>query len=575
MGQALGSPAPTRSAPRPWPVLRSFRGYRLSFLGADLVAGLALAAIAIPSQMATADLGGFPPQIGFLAFLTGTLGFAIFGDNRYLCSGADSTIMPIFAGSLALLTAASGKDYAVLAAALALMVGVMLIAAGLFRLGRIADLLSIPVTIGFLVGIAAHILISQLPDVLGLAPRQGSIPGQAIDIVSNIGGANPFTSAIGIGILAFLLVSEKINQRIPAALIGLVGAILSVVLFGLEARGVPVLGNVPSVLPTPAIPLPSSANLAQLVPLSLIIAIIVMVQSAATTRSFPSVPDEPPDVDRDFVGVGVGSVLAGLFGAFPVDASPPSTEIASATGARSQLASLIAAAVILMLLLFGAALLRHVPRAALAGVLLFVAVKIIRADQIVTIYRQTLPEFLLIVATAAAIILLPISEGAAIGIGLSLMHGIWSMTSARVVVFDRMPGTSIWWPSTPGQTGERIPGVAVLGFGAPLSFLNAANFRRDIASILQDVPVTLVVLEATSISQIDFTGAATLHAIIRSCHARNIDFAVARLESVRAQEAIRRFGIDVALGPAHIFRSVAEAISALAGDGEMKVAAPH
>ena len=215
-------------------------------------------------------------------------------------------------------------------------------------------------------------------------------------------------------------------------------------------------------------------------PLALIIAIIVMVQTAATTRSFVSDKNQPPDVDRDFVGVGVGSILSGLIGGFPVNASPPRTAIVAETGGKSQLAILVAAAIILGLLAFGGSLLHHVPQAALGGVLLFVAMRIIRVSQIVAIYRQSLGELLLVIATAAAIIVLPIEQGVAIGIALSLLHGIWSTTRARVTVFERVPGTSIWWPSNPHIPGETEPNVVVAGFQAPLSFLNAYHFRRDV-----------------------------------------------------------------------------------------------
>src|ERR1035437_4521456 len=156
--------ADTADTARPWPVFRSLRAYQIQFISHDLFAGLTLAAIAIPEQMATARLGGFAPQIGFFAFLAGSLAFAVFGSNRFLSCGADSTITPIFAGGLALLAVSGSPEYAVLAAALALMVGLLLLAAGIFRLGWIADLLSIPVPIGFLAGISVHILISQMPD---------------------------------------------------------------------------------------------------------------------------------------------------------------------------------------------------------------------------------------------------------------------------------------------------------------------------------------------------------------------------------------------------------------------------
>jgi sulfate permease, SulP family len=213
---------------------------------------------------------------------------------------------------------------------------------------------------------------------------------------------------------------------------------------GLESRGVSVLGDVPVALPALALPEIPISRLVQLVPLTLIVAVIVMVQTAATTRSFTSDSDGPADVDRDFVGVGVGSILSGLIGGFPVNASPPRTGVVSETGGRSQLAVLVAASLILMLLAFGASLLRHVPQAALGGVLLFVALRIIRVSQIVAIYRQSFGEFGLIAATAAAIIILPIEQGAGIGIALSLLHGIWSTTRARVTLYERVPGTSIW-----------------------------------------------------------------------------------------------------------------------------------
>jgi len=564
MAKTSGAPesVDTRKA---WPLFRSLNGYRIQFLSHDLFAGLTLAAIAIPEQMATARLGGFAPQIGFFAFLAGSLAFAAFGSNRFLSSGADSTITPIFAGGLAVLAASGSPDYLTLAAALALMVGLFLLAAGIFRLGWIADLLSIPVTTGFLVGISVHILISQLPAILGLPAPEGPMLERLVTLGGHLGQTNLFTLVIGFGVWAIIALSEKIDARIPGALIGLALASAAVVLLALESRGVSVLGAVTVTMPAVAIPVVSASRLTSLLSLSLIIAIVVMVQTAATTRSFPSSPNEPPDVDRDFVGVGVGSILSGLIGAFPVDASPPRTGVVSETGGQSQFAGLAAVAIVILLLVFGASLLRQIPNAALGGVLLFVALRIIRVGQIVTIFRQSLGEFLLILLTAAAIIVLPIEQGVGIGIALSLLHGIWSTTRARVLVFERVSGTSIWWPSSSNLPGEREPGIIVAGFQAPLSFLNAYDFRRGILEALKSSPQKprLLVLEATGIVEIDFTAAQVLTEIIRRCHADDVDFAVARLESVRAQEAIARFGVGELLGPDHVFQSVEEAIKAL------------
>ncbi|WP_315834978.1 SulP family inorganic anion transporter [Bradyrhizobium prioriisuperbiae] len=562
MAETSRSPvADTTSGRHSWPVFRSLAAYRLAFLSRDLVAGLTLAAIAIPEQMATARLGGFAPQIGFFAFLAGALAFAAFGANRFLSSGADSTITPIFAGGLALLATSGSPQYASLAVALSLMVGLLLVAGGIFRLGFIADLLSVPVTVGFLLGISVHILISQLPAILGLPAPSGPMLARLWDLLVHLREANPFTVVIGLAVLAIIVVSEKTDARIPGALIGLACASAAVVLMGLEGRGVAVLGQLSVALPRLTLPDVAIMQWVHLVPLALIIAMVVMVQTAATTRSFPSDPETQPDVNRDFIGVGAGSLLSGLIGAFPVNASPPRTAIVSETGGRSQLASLFAAAIVLALILFGAALLRHVPHAALGGVLLFVALRIIRVKQIVAIYRQSLSEFVLVVATAAAIILFPIEQGVGLGIALSLLHGIWSTTRARVVLYERVPGTSIWWPAHPHVAGEREPNVIVAGFQAPLSFLNADHFRRDIIALLQASPQTrLLVLEATGIVEIDFTAAQMLNDIIRHCRESGVMFAVARLESVRAQEAVARFGLEQALGPDRVFHSVEQAV---------------
>jgi len=548
---------------RAWPVFRSLAAFRPGDLPGDLIAGLTLAAIAIPEQMATARLGGFSPQIGFFAFIAGSLGFAALGGNRFLSCGADSTITPIFAGGLMLMATSGSPQYQSLAVALALLVGAILIAGSLFKLGWIANLLSMPVTTGFLAGISVHILVSQMPGVLGLPTPGGPMLERIATLAQHVGEANIYTVAIGFGVLAIVAISEKLSAKIPGALIGLIAATSAVISAGLEHKGVSVVGAVPATLPTPSFPAIGPEQWVKLVPLAFLIAVVVMVQTAATTRSFPSDPDQPADVDRDFLGAGAGSVLAGLFGAFPVNASPPRTGIVSETGGRTQLSGLFAAAIILALLAFGATLLQHVPNAALGGVLLFVALRIIRLKQIVTIYRQSFGEFLLVVATAAAIIVLPIEQGVAVGIALSLLHGIWTTTRARLVPFARIPDTTIWWPENPARPGERIPDIAVVGLQAPLSFLNAQNFRADVLNVVKSSKPRLLVIEASGTLEIDFTAAQTLLDLIRECREAGVTVAIARLESTRALAAFERFKLYDVLPRDHIFFSVDEAVRKL------------
>lgn len=548
-------------ARRSWPLFRPLASYSLP---ADLMAGLTLAAIAIPEQMATARLGGFAPQIGFFAFMAGSLGFALLGGNRFLSCGADSTITPIFAGGLAALATAGSPEYQGLAIALALLVGAMMLAGGAFRLGGIANLLSMPVMVGFLAGISVHIILSQLPGVLGLESRSGPTLDRIGVLASELGRTNPITFCIGFGVLAVVFISEKISAKIPGALIGLVAATLATIALGLETKGVNVVGTVPGTLPRPTLPVLAPEQWVHLVPLAFVVTVVVMVQTAATTRSFPSDPDKPADVDRDFLGAGAGSMLSGLLGAFPVNASPPRTGIVAETGGQSQLAGLAAALIVLLLLAFGTGLLQHVPDAALGGILLFVALRIIRTRQIVTIYRQSFSEFLLIVTTAALIIVLPIEQGAFLGIMLSLLHGIWSTTHARLVEFERVPGTTIWWPAHKHITGERIAGVAVIGLQAPLSFLNAPAFRSDVTKVLATATPRLLVLEASGMVEIDFTAAQILLEVFKACHAQGVTVALARLESVRAQEAFERFKLFDVLPKERVFHSVDEAVRRLA-----------
>jgi MFS superfamily sulfate permease-like transporter len=544
--------------------LRSFAGWRPADLGADVAAGLTLAAIAIPEQMATARLAGLPPRIGFFALMAGAIGFAFLGASRRLSVGADSTIAPIFAGALAMLAVAGPADYATAAAALSLAVGLILICGGALRFGFIADLLSIPVMTGFLIGIAGHILVSQAPSVLGVEPTQGSLVQQAQSLIAGVQAANSWTLAIGLGVLAIMLAGESLSPRFPGALIGLCLAELATVALGLEAKGVATLGSLGGAAPNFSLPMISWDDFRLIAPLAALIALVVMVQTAATTRSFADNGDGP-DADRDFIGVGAANALAGLMGAFPVNASPPRTAIVAETGGVSQLAGLISAALALAVLLVGGQALGHAPRAALAGVLLFVATRLVRAGVMRDVWGRSRAEFLLILATALAMLALPIEQGVSVGVVLSLLHGGWTTTRAQAIELQRIPGTSIWWPRDQETKGEFAPGVRVIALQAPLSFLNAYNFRRAIERFLsEDKPTRLIVIEANALVEIDYTGATVLADLIRGLRSRGVDVAVARLESVRAQQSFARLGLSAAIGPDHVFRSVQEAIDALA-----------
>ena len=547
------------------PILRSLKGRRLVDYSSDLIAGLTLAAIAIPEQMATARLAGFPPEIGFFAFIAGSAAFALFGASRFISVGADSTIAPIFAGGLAAFVAVGSPSYASLAAALAILAGVMLILGGVFRLGWLANLLSVPVTTGFLAGIAIHILVLQLPTLLGVPGGGDSFFHRFTLLLANAPRANMYDVALGAGVFLITLICEKINRRLPGALVGLSAATLAVMFFHLEAQNVAVLGTVSGKLPHFALPFVKIEDVVHLFALALLVCVVVMVQTAATTRAFAPEEDEPSTVNRDFVGVGAGSILSGFLGAFPVNASSPRTAVTLESGGRSQVAGLVAIALVGGLIVFGPALLAHVPTAALAGILMYVALRISRLSVMGKILRQTVEEFALVIATMLAIVILPIQEGVTAGIFLSLLQGIWTITRTPMIELRKVSGTSIWWPPSGDVKSEKIAGVMVLGFQAPLSFLNAQDFRRDFLAALQHAPkpLHLVVLEASSIVEIDYSAAEVLAHVIGHCRAAGLSFAIARLQSLRGQHALERFGILESLGQDRVFRSVQEAIDTL------------
>jgi MFS superfamily sulfate permease-like transporter len=532
-------------------------------IGRELAAGLTLAAIAIPEQMATARLGGFSPEIGLVAFVAATAAFLLLGGNRLLSAGADSTITPIFAGTLGALSLSS-VDQAQAAAVLALMVGTLVAAAGVLRLGRIADLLSRPVLTGFLAGIAVHIVISQAPFVLGVAAPSGEVSSRLAQLWREAPNANPVVMLIAFGTFAATFWLEKINPRLPGALAALATATALCALLGLEQRGVSTLGALRSGFPRPHMPLTGFAIVQDMVGLSFMLALVIMVQTGATTRAFCR---GESDVNRDFIGMGAAGLMSGMFGAFPVNASPPRTAVALEAGGHSGWTGAVAAAVTLALLLFGTGLVAYTPTAALAGILLAIAVRLVHVAILREMLHRAPEELALACITVGLIVFLPIETGVAAAIFLSLGHGVFIIARARLVLFEHVADTTIWWPMQQTHVADvdQVPGVLVVGFQAPLTFLNADDFRRQLRQWVADEADTprLLVLEASGIIQIDFTAAEILKELAAELREQGVKLAVARLEAVRAQTDFERFGLTQALGATHFFRSVAEAVVAL------------
>jgi MFS superfamily sulfate permease-like transporter len=543
----------------------SLRGFAPAWLPSDAIAGLMLAAIAIPEQIATARLAGMPPQAGLYAFAAGSLAFALFGRNRFLSVGADSTIAPIFAGAIAALAVGKQLNYPAFVAAVAIVAGIALILAGMLRAGWLADLLSIPVTTGFLAGIAAHIAIGQLPLVLGVGAASGDTGTRIASIARALPQTHLATLAIGCGVLALALVAERVSPRIPGALVGLVGAGIGVAAMHPSASDVAVLGALPASLPQFALPPIDLRDALQLVPIGLIVALVCLVQTAVVLRSYPSSPGATEDPSDDFVAIGIGSIAAGCIGGFAVDASPPRTAVAASSGGRSQLTGVVAVIAVALLAAFGAKLAAYLPLAALGGVLIFIAIRIVRVGEIARIARLGGSEIWLVVAGALLVLVFPIEIGMSLAILFSLAHGIFIVARPPCVELLRVPGTTIWWPVASGS-GERVPGTLVFSPEAPITFTNARFIVGRLHALASIAPATvrLIIIEGSGVSDVDYTGASIVSAAIATLRAGGATVAIARLADGRARGAATRTGLLASLGPDRDFDSVHEAYVALA-----------
>jgi len=338
-------------------------------------------------------------------------------------------------------------------------------------------------------------------------------------------------------------------------------AAVSVWLFGLSGKGVAVLGQVQLSVIRPSLPDVTFDEIGRLIPIALIVALVIVIQTTVTSRSFPD-EDDATGVNRDFIGVGFANILSGIFGGFPANSSPPRTAIVSESGGKSRFAGFCSALIVAAFLVFGLHLIAFVPEAALAALLLFVALRLFRIEMIAKVATESAGEFALLATTAAAIVAVPVATGVAIGIVLSLLHGVWTTTQVRAIEFEKVPGSTVWWPAAAPFKGETLPGILVIGFQAPLFFLNAETFRKDLNAAVERAPqpVHAIILEASSILELDFTGAQILGEIIQFWKDRRVDFYIARLESVRAQQALETFGILALLGEHRVFHSVDDAI---------------
>jgi high affinity sulfate transporter 1 len=553
------------------PVLPTLRGYKMSWLSADITAGLTLVAIAVPEQIATAHLANMPAVAGFYAFIAGSLLFALFGRHPRMSVGGDSTIAPVFAAGVAALAATGSATYMHLVSATALLVGGLLVAAGLLRLGWIADFFPLPVVTGVLGGIGVEILVKQVPTVLGLPGGGTTTIGRVRDVVNQLGKFNGWSLGIAAGVLAIVVIGEKIDRKAPGALVAVVGTTVLVGVAKLATHGVHVVGPVHASLPQLAFPDASLHQLGALVSTAVTVAFLCIVQTSATVRASPASlegPDEQAkvnDFNVDLLAVGTGSLVAGLAGSFAVNASPPRTAVLGSAGAKSQVAGLVAVGTVVIVLLFATSLLKDMPEAALGAILIYVASRLFHLGELRSILRFANFEFALAVLTMAIVVLVGIEQGVVAAALLALAQRTRLAARPRDAVLGREVGTDHWVQTDVGRPTEQLPGILVYLLYAPLWYGNATHvierLHNDIAA--EASPVHHLIVDANAVADIDYTGAKAFGEFVAECRQRGISVSLARVPNL-VHHDLKHSGLLKTIGPDHLFASVEEAVASVA-----------
>jgi MFS superfamily sulfate permease-like transporter len=537
-----------------------FDGVTRQNMGAQALAGIALLAIAIPEQLATSELAGVPAFAALVGFIGATLVFMVFGSNPIVSVGADSTIAPLFAVALLQAAAAGSAQYYSLVAVTAVVTGAVLTAVGLLKLGWLADFMSVPIVTGFLSGIGVIIVVHQLPHVLGVSAGGNSVAQRLAALSHQLGHVSAWSVVIALATLAIMVAGEMVNPRLPWALGAVVlGAAVTSGL-SLTRHGVQALGTVSVGLPHWRLEWLSAHDWGVVVTTSVTLVVVIMSQSAATARTSADEMGLADNVSRDFIGVGLANIATGLLGTLPVDASPARTTVTQLAGGRTKLVALVAGVGALALSPF-AGVARLIPLASLAGVLLFVAARLIKVGRLKSVWRTSRVEFSLAIVAWIGVIVLGVEVGLGVAVGLAILAQTWRASRPRMIELGRRRGTTSWEPFG-ARDVEHVDHVLVVMFDEDLFFANAGIFRRELHAVLQQYPATRhVVLDAVAITDIDFTGLSTLAQIVRDMSRDHVPLSLARASDTLRHSVAR--SDDAAVRAIAFYDSVDAAATAL------------
>ena len=546
--------------------------YSRIWLRQDIIAGVTLAALAIPEVMGYTKIAGTPVITGLYTILLPLIVFAIFGSSRHLVVGGDSaTAAILFAGIASLGIAGlqpNTPQWLALASLSALIAGVLLLLARVARLGFLADFISRTVLVGFLTGVGIQVAAGQVGGMLGVpAPKVdvNQVSGTLIKLwgtLLEIGQTSGATLAVSVAVLATLIVFERWIKAIPGGLVAVVGAIVASWALDLSAHGVSTLGPVPSGLPT--FGLPSGVNwndAAALLATAVSLVLVILAQSAATSRAYAVKYKERFVENNDLVGLSVANLAAGFSSAFVVNGSPTKTEMVDEAKSHTQVAQLTTAVTVALVLLFLTKPLQYLPNAVLSAVVFLIGVKLVDVANMRAIWRLRRDEFWIAAVTAAVVVVIGVEQGIILAVVLSLLLHVRRHYLPRDAVLGwDTRGEITEVKPTPGAQSE--PGLVVYRFGVGLFYANAARLAEEV-TMLVDVPSPprWFVLLADAIDDIDYTGGKTLADLADELKGRGIVFAIAEVDPDVRRE-LDRFGVTAKIGTGHVFTSLAEARAA-------------
>ncbi len=559
----LGAAA-ARATRRLVPIASWGRAYRREDLRPDLLAALTSWGVMVPVAMAYAGLAGLPPEIGLTTAFAAMAAYAIFGTSRELKVTTSSTMAIMSAAVVGAAATGDPARWAALSAGLALVVGVILVAAGVARLGFIAEFLAKPVVTGFVTGLAITIIIGQLPKLLGVPAGSGSAIDQMYAVLMAVPEANPWTLAVGLSALGAILVLRAISRRIPGPLIVLALSIVAVEAFDLAGHGVSLVGPVDVGLPSIGLPSITLFDLPFLVAGASGIVFLAGGESLGAGRAFAARHAYSLDPDQELVALGASNLATGLFGGFTVDASLSQTATADAAGVRTQLASLVTAALILATAVVLAPLFQDLPNAVLGAVVIAAAASLVDVGELRRYLAWRRTDFLLAVTAFVGVLMTTVLVGLVIAVLLSLTTLLYRASRPYIAVLGRLPGErGAYGDMTRHAGAASVAGLLILRLDAPLYFFNASVAHDEILALVAatDPPPRVLILDLGATSDLDVTTTDTLADLVARVGAVDCEVRLAQVKgSVR--DRMRRTGLMGIVGEERIHPSVAAAVAA-------------